>query len=562
MRMMAAKDGQSSPHSNSNATTPEPDMQSANGDAIASRGLSGSRAVKTKAKPMFSMNTLEECRLTAFISLISRSGKCLSYTEIKGIAEHVKRSSSQGKPTIRSKLCPSNNWLHKFRARHHELSYRTPDHPSMKPGDPTKSDMTSWYQDLEKFLKLDWKIDLLPFFTEENSSRIYTCDEILIAFSKVDEKGDKVPLKSMLNSTSEDEKQLVTVIAAASASGDYVQPCLLLPDISIDSSKFPTLDTTSFCSVPSSNGLVTSDLFLQWIQNFDAHLTAKDIKRPVVLLMDDHAAHFHISVFLYCLDKQIVPVCLPPRLNKLLQPLLGSFFPKLMMAYQACCKRYTSKTGEAISHACFPYVIMKAWTLVTKPKFVVEGFKTCRLLPMSVSEFDLPDPPPVENTEKPIEAISNIKIKTEDTGRPSEDGESSVQMDDASLNGDVPTPSAKPVKSNKKRKISKSPPVTSTNGTSSTNSPSTSVLLGDKFVSEDRREGRREGINICLSVLESFIPADILPVWQGRAPDHSGTCEIGYCMWKAVQLLKEGGVDMAGQTQPQTLLSSQSSKTQ
>ncbi|KAF2353149.1 DDE superfamily endonuclease domain [Trinorchestia longiramus] len=548
----------------SKEASPEPTNEALS-ESIASRGLASHGdevpLKPPKSKICFSMSSIEECQLTAFISLLSRSGKCLSYSDIRVIAEHVVRSSGKSRPKSKSKVSPTSGWVQKFRLRHPELVYKTLDHSFMKLGDPSREDLLNWQNDLESFLKVDWKLDPPTMFSEENASRIYTCDEILIAFSKVGNRGEKVSLKSMLNSTSEEEKQLVTVIAAASASGDYVKPTFLSPRIGVDQSKFLTLDTTSYHAIASSSGLVTPELFMQWMQNFEAHLTSKNIVRPVVLLMDDHAAHFHISVFLYCLDKQIVPVCLPPKLNKLLQPLLGSFFPKLMMAYQACCKRYTAKTGEAISPSCFPYVMMKSWTLVTKPKFVVEGFRSCNLIPMTVTQHVPavePSPSSDKNSENGDSRDLSLKVKNESVEQQSEDGESSsIMPDDASLNGDVQV-SAKPtLKAVKKRKLSKSSSSSqcSTSGAAHAANSSTpsEVLLGDKMVSEERKTGRREGIDVCLSVLESFVPADILPVWRQRASNHTGTCEIGYCMWKAVQLLSKGGVDMAGRAEPQLL---------
>ncbi|XP_047738608.1 uncharacterized protein LOC108682262 isoform X2 [Hyalella azteca] len=527
----------------------------------------------------FKMSSTEECQLAAYVSLLSRSGKCLSYSDIKVIAEHIVRSCGKGKPKSRSQISPTSGWIQKFRLRHPELNYKTLEHSSMKLGEPSRGDLLRWQNDLESFLKVDWKLDPPSMFSEECASRIYTCDEILIAFSKLDNKGEKVPLKSLLNSSSNEEKQLVTVIAAASASGDYLKPFFLSPSTAPDFSKFPTLDTSTYHAVPCSSGLVTPEIFMQWMINFEAHLTSKNIPRPVVLLMDDHAAHFHIGVFLYCLDKQIIPVCLPPRLNKLLQPLLGNFFPKLMMAYQACCKRYSAKTGEVISHACFPYVMMKAWTLVTKPKFVIDGFRSCNLIPMTVTQL-APPASPSQEAKIPTEndAVDLVKVKSESAELLSEDCESSSVPDETPLNAEAKSAKNTLARPFKKCKLSKPigssqsngsaviPSSTShTIGTSSATrevpavkptaacSTPSQVLLGDNLVSDERRTGRREGIEICFSVLESFVPADILPVWRQRSASHTGTCEIGYCMWKAVQLLSKGGVDMLGKTQPQVL---------
>lgn len=515
------------------------------------------------------MTAIEEHQLATYMSLLSRSGKALKQYDIRMIAQQI--MESKDKIAFRKGNCPTAGWVQKFKLRHPELEYKNNDHPLMKTSEPTRDDLECWVSDLKLFLKLDWKLEMESLFTPENADRIFTCDEILIAFSKLDDKGEKIPLKSLLKNQNGEEKQLVTVIAAASASGQYLMPHLLTSAENIDTNQFPTLDTSSYKSVHSLTGLITQQIFLDWIMYFDDYLTKNNVKRPVVILLDDHQSHFFISVFLYCLDRRIIPVCLPPKLNKIIQPLLAHFFPKLMMAYQACCKRYSSKTGNAVTPDNFPYIMMKAWTLVTKPKYVIDGFSACKLLPMEVTQLPvrqtepaaapLPPPvpaPPVYNAQSSRETVSADRIiKDEPMSNGSEDdGDSSAQQQPEQNNislkdiGQLSSKAKKIVKKHHKLvKTSSSTP----NAPFATSSLPLEVVLGDKFVSDDRKAGRREGIEMCLSVLESFVPADILPVWRQRASSHTGTCEIGYCMWKAVQLLQKGGLDMVGEVRPQTL---------
>lgn len=502
------------------------------------------------------MTAVEEHLLATYISLLSRSGKALKQHDISIMAQQI--VESKDKKAFRKSNCPTLGWVQKFKSRHPELEYKTSEHVLMKTNsEPTRSDLQCWQNDLQTFFKLDWKLEVESVFTPQNAHRIYTCDEIIIAFSKLDDKGEKIPLKSLLKTSQGEDKQLVTVIAAASAAGHYLRPQLLTSEKHINTSQFPTLDPASYMSVYSPTGLITHEIFLNWIKYFDSYLSMNNITRPVVILLDDHQAHFHITVFLYCLDKMIIPVCLPPKLNKIIQPLLTHFFPKLMMAYQACCKRYSSKTSNAVTPHSFPYIMMKAWTLVAKSKYVTDGFTACKLIPMEVTQLpvlqDDPSPSNNNNNNKQSSTPSSLSklIKDEPTSNGSDDEceVSTPQQENCSIS----IATSKPKKMIKKRKLNnaQAAPTLSCNSTSS--SASSSVILGDKFVSEDRKSGRREGIEMCLSVLESFVPADILPVWRQRASSHTGTCEIGYCMWKAVQLLHKGGLDVTGQIQPQQL---------
>ena len=490
------------------------------------------------------LTPLEEHQLATYISLLSRSGKSISNFDIKVIAQQILQSKDKIAFNNKDNL-PTGGWIQKFKHRHPELDYK-PSDPSASKTPPTKEHLASWQCNVRDFLKRDWKIESETFFSSQFANRIFTCDEIVIAFTKLDKKGEKVPVKSLLKANSGEEKQLVTVIAAASAAGEYLKPHLLLPGNNTNTCNlFPTLDQSSYCFESSSSGLIDSEIFHKWVNYFDSYLTANNVTRPVILLLDDHQAHFHISIFLDCLEKQIIPLCIPPKLNKLLQPLLANFFPKLMVAYQACCKRYSQKTGNGVTHDSFPYIMMKAWTLVSKPKFITDAFSSCNLIPLAVENHDC------LHEEELVKIIETSKDeKKEEIAYCASDVESLGAGNQSSFKPESDDHLA-PVPDNpsKKRKLSQS-------SNSSSNNTERTVILGDKFVSDERKIGRQEGVDMCLALVESFVPADILPVWKKRMQSHighMGTSEISYCMWQALSALRAGGMEVVGSTQQQQL---------
>ena len=249
-----------------------------------------------------------------------------------------------GERVLSSRSVPTYGWFGNFKKRNPDVDYKTPDHQLWTAVEPNKSDVRCWYSGLRDLLRGDWDADVDGFFSPANSHRVFTCDEILIAFAK----GDKDTNNKDKADKDVDNKHMVTVIAGASANGLFLKPYFLSAAHTIDKKQFPMLDINSFKHVHSPNGLLTNETFMMWAKDFDEFLRQSKIKRPVVLLLDDSEPHFNLSVFLFLMNKQIIPYCLPPKLNKLLQPLLAQFFPKLMMAYQACCKRYTDKSGKVI----------------------------------------------------------------------------------------------------------------------------------------------------------------------------------------------------------------------
>ena len=482
----------------------------------------------------YSLSPDEERQLVNYILCLSRCGKSVNITDIKNIAMSLNACRDKG--FAKNEKMPTNGWVARFKSRHPDLDYKNHDYSLNKTHIPlTRSELKSWEWDLKNFLRSDWKIDVDSFFKPENGNRIYTCDEIVIAFTKLDNK-EKVP-KS-------EDKELVTVISSASATGEYLKPFLLLPGDNCKTTKlFPTLDPSSYQFQLSSTGLVNDSIFHEWLRYFDKYLTLNQVERPVVLLLDDHQSHFQINVFLDCLDKQIVPICLPGKLNKLLQPLLANFFPKLMVAYQACCKRYTQKTGKGITYDSFPYVMMKAWTLVSKAKFITDGFNQCKLIPFNICAHEC-----VETADSEL-VDTKSKLSKEDIGN-SDSSRLSVAVKRELSEDPVPTLSAPQQTTTKK--VTKRRKVSS-NSSSISSIDKVPTILGDKHVPDERKLGRQEGIDMCLSVLESFVPPDILPVWQARSSNHKGTSEVEYCMWQAVKMLASGGLEVVSQMQKQQL---------
>ena len=98
--------------------------------------------------------------------------------------------------------------------------------------------------------------------------------------------------------------------------------------------------------VMSESGYISADLFLQWLQHFQAH-------RPpgsAVLMLDGHASHVKsISVLDYAIGNQITMVCLPPHTTHFLQPLDRSFFCQLKTYFDQACKSFQFQSLRTVS---------------------------------------------------------------------------------------------------------------------------------------------------------------------------------------------------------------------
>ncbi len=69
----------------------------------------------------------------------------------------------------------------------------------------------------------------------------------------------------------------------------------------------------------SESGWITKQLFSNWFDWFVEH--TKDVSKPVLLIMDNHACHISIDVIETAKKNQILLLLLPPHCTHALQPL-------------------------------------------------------------------------------------------------------------------------------------------------------------------------------------------------------------------------------------------------
>ena len=69
----------------------------------------------------------------------------------------------------------------------------------------------------------------------------------------------------------------------------------------------------------AENGVSTHETFLDAVKEFDAYLTEKNIKRPVVLLSDGHSSRLKYEVITYMFERQILLFITPPDITGVTQ---------------------------------------------------------------------------------------------------------------------------------------------------------------------------------------------------------------------------------------------------
>jgi hypothetical protein len=82
----------------------------------------------------------------------------------------------------------------------------------------------------------------------------------------------------------------------------------------------------------SETGYLNSELFLEWLNHFVAHVKPSS-DDPVLLIVDSHPSCCSPAAVLFCKDHHITLLTLPPHAIHKLQPLDKGFFGPLKTAY-------------------------------------------------------------------------------------------------------------------------------------------------------------------------------------------------------------------------------------
>lgn len=124
--------------------------------------------------------------------------------------------------------------------------------------------------------------------------------------------------KAVYTFTQNDEKECLTVLFTASASGLLI---LRIP-YSISQSV-----PVNWSIGKSENSWMTQETFFEYMCNiFEPWLTANNIERLVVVFADGHSSHFTVPLVQFCEQHQIELIALYPNSTHLIQPLDVGFF--------------------------------------------------------------------------------------------------------------------------------------------------------------------------------------------------------------------------------------------
>ena len=197
-------------------------------------------------------------------------------------------------------------------------------------------------------------------------------------------------------------REWVTVIQGVSSRGWAMPPFIIFAAKNHLSSWYENspLPRDWVISV-TENGWTTNEKGMEWIRHFEKHTGRRRTGRYRLLVVDGHESHHSDDFELFCQEKDIITLCMPPHSSHLLQPLDVGCFGPLKAAYGKQISDYMRAYRTHISKEDFLPAFYAAFQDAMTESNVQGGFRGAGLHPFDpehvISKLDLrlktPTPP-------------------------------------------------------------------------------------------------------------------------------------------------------------------------
>ena len=198
----------------------------------------------------------------------------------------------------------------------------------------------------------------------QEPDRIFNADESGFALQP---KASKILAEKGTHTISHfsgDNRSQMTVLASICANGSTLKPMIVYAGKRFG---FNPLEGFSEAHLGrTDSGWMDSELFCSWLkQVFEPYLTQKDVKRPVLLLVDGHSSHTTLEAAEFCAEHEIILYCLLPHASHLMQPCDRGLFGPLKAAWRTSVHEFMNEhPGSSVTRQTFASVFKNAWQKV------------------------------------------------------------------------------------------------------------------------------------------------------------------------------------------------------
>ena len=214
-------------------------------------------------------------------------------------------------------------------------------------------------------------------------------------------------------------REWVTIIEAINALGVAIPPLVIFEAVMHQAAWYEDDIIPHDWSIGvSDNGWTTNEIGLTWLNLFHKHTKDRTVGTHRLLVLDGHDSHVSPEFDRFCLDHQIVVLCMPAHSSHLLQPLDVGCFSVLKQAYGRLVEQLMARGVNHIDKHEFLPLYRQARQAALHQGNIQAGFAATGLVPYSpdrvlaqlYTEYRTPSPQrcPQSNTFWAAETPHNV----------------------------------------------------------------------------------------------------------------------------------------------------------
>ena len=282
---------------------------------------------------------------------------------VRGMAEMLARPQPIGK-----------HWLSRFLNRHPELSSKYSEQLNRQralAGNPKV--LNDYFRKLRHLIRIH---DLQP-------DQIYNMDEK--GFLMGQSAKAKVICRTRRRNprvTQDGSREMITVIESVNASGFVLPPFIIYKGTGHYMGWYQFIEPEEASFAYSSKGWTDEKLALRWLKDIFEFKTQRKDGKPRLLILDGHGSHITWEFCSFCLDNDIILLCLPAHTTHLLQPLDVGLFSPLQHYYgKAVDNLIRDDTDLHIKKANFFPLLRQAHSQAFTVKNIKSAFQATGIVP-------------------------------------------------------------------------------------------------------------------------------------------------------------------------------------
>lgn len=211
-------------------------------------------------------------------------------------------------------------------------------------------------------------------------------------------------------------RESCSVVECISTDGFTVTPLVIFKGSNHIAGWFKDPKLESYWYAHSPRGYNNSLLCLEYLQNiFEPETSIRSNGEWRLLIFDGFESHLQLEIIEFCLDNNIIPLCLPSHTSHVLQPLDVGVFSPLKKYY----RQEISKLRSPITKNNFPNLLALARQKAFSVSNIQSGFRASGIYPYNpvvvfenlIEQVHLSTPPPLAfpisaHVQAPIDLIN------------------------------------------------------------------------------------------------------------------------------------------------------------